>query len=107
VSSQTLELYAACLSEFEDEDVRAVVRKLATRARAEGETAFPALGELMDPLQNIRRKRMAEQKRQQERAAEIEQFWKMMPEWMEITGQTEEEILERWPGFKGTKGMSK
>jgi hypothetical protein len=27
----------------------------------------------------------------------------MVPGWMEITGQSEAEILERWPSFKGTK----
>ena len=55
VSDKTLELYAYNLSEFADADVRAVARMFARRKRAEGETAFPSLGELTEPLDAMRR----------------------------------------------------
>jgi len=37
------------------------------------------------------------------RATEIEDFWRWAPEWMESTGNTEEELLRRFPSFRGTK----
>jgi hypothetical protein len=83
--------------------VRDVVRTLAMRKRAEGETAFPALGDLVEPLIRLRERRWEERKRVAQQQAEIAQFWQMVPGWIEITGQSEVEILERWPRFKGTK----
>jgi hypothetical protein len=103
VSAETLKLYSAHLCEFEPDDVREVVRALAMRKRAEGETAFPALGELVDPLVRMRERRREEHTRMARRQAEITEFWQMVPGWVEITGQSEAEILERWPSFKGTK----
>jgi hypothetical protein len=103
VSAETLKLYSAHLCEFEPGDVRDVVRTLAMRKRTEGETAFPALGELVEPLQRLRERRREEQRKAERRANEIAEFWRMVPEWMEATGQTEAEILERWPSFKGTR----
>ena len=37
------------------------------------------------------------------RQKEIADFWRTAPEWMEITGYTEEQMIERFPSFKGTK----
>lgn len=34
---------------------------------------------------------------------EIFDFWLTAPEWMEITGYSEEEMLERFPSMRGTK----
>jgi len=103
VSAETLKLYSAHLCDFEPGDVRDVVRTLAMRKRTEGETAFPALGDLVEPLERKRERRREENKRAGQRQAEIQEFWRMVPGWMEITGQSEAEILERWPSFKGTK----
>lgn len=103
LTPQTLKLYAAHLVDFDPDDVRSVVRALATRKRAEGETAFPALGDLVEPLSRLHTRRREDQERTLRRQAEIAEFWSMVPGWMEITGQSEEEILERWPRFKGTK----
>jgi hypothetical protein len=102
-SSETLELYAACLSEFDEADVRDVVRAFALSKRAEGDTAFPGLGELYEPLKARKNRRLAQQREARERIEEIAQFWRVVPEWIQHTGQTEEQLLERWPRFKGTK----
>jgi len=37
------------------------------------------------------------------RATDIEEFWRWAPEWMEITGNTEDELLRRFPSYKDTK----
>jgi hypothetical protein len=103
VSAETLNLYSRELCEFEPADVRDVVRTLAMRKRAEGETAFPALGDLVEPLIRLRERRQEERKRVAQEQARLDEFWQMVPGWMEITGQSEAEILERWPSFKGTK----
>jgi hypothetical protein len=103
VSDKTLELYAYNLSEFDLDDVRTVVRSFARRKRAEGETAFPALGDLTEPLQAMRSRRREEQRKAGERLVEIEEFWTWAGWWMEYTGNDKEELLKRFPGFKGTK----
>lgn len=40
---------------------------------------------------------------QRRRAAEIAEFWAWAPQWMADTGNSEEELLSRWPAFRGTK----
>jgi hypothetical protein len=37
------------------------------------------------------------------RMAEIEAFWQWAPVWMKDTGNSEEELLKRWPSMRGTK----
>ena len=37
------------------------------------------------------------------RKEEIAEFWRKAPEWMEMTGNDEAELLKRFPSFKGTK----
>lgn len=96
-------MYAATLISFPDEDVRAVIERFARSKRAEEEKAWPRLGDLTEPLERMRERRWEERKRREQQQADIAQFWKLVPEWMEITGQSEAEILERWPSFKGTK----
>jgi hypothetical protein len=34
---------------------------------------------------------------------EIEEFWHWAPEWMEMTGNSERELLRQFPSFKGTR----
>lgn len=103
MSSHGYEMYALAVAEFDDADVRAVVDKVARRRRGEGEKSWPELGELVEPLERMRdRRRQAKQQDEQKRTM-IAEFWSLVPEWMEITGQSEAEILERWPSFKGTK----
>jgi hypothetical protein len=37
------------------------------------------------------------------RAREVQEFWRIAPDWMERTGNSEEELLKRFPSFRGTK----
>lgn len=103
MSAETLKLYSAHLAEFDPANVRIVVSALAKRKRAEGETAFPSLGDLVEPLQRMRERQKEEQHKAERRTAEIEQFWQWAPWWMERTGNDEAELLRRFPGFKDTK----
>jgi hypothetical protein len=105
VSDKTLELYAENLSEFELEAVRAVVRRFATSKRAEYETAFPILGDLVEPLKAMRERRREEQRRMRIEAAEVEEFWSWVSERMADWGQTEQEVLDgiKAPGLLGLK----
>ncbi len=102
-SSKAYELYAVALEEFEDADVRAIVDRMARQKRAEGEKALPELGALIEPLERMRDRRRQAKQQQAARDTEIAEFWSMVPGWVELTGQSEAEILERWPRFKGTK----
>jgi hypothetical protein len=99
-----LNLYSLELCEFDPADVRDVVRALATRKRAEGETAFPALGELLEPLKERRNRRIASERIERERQERIELFWTdILPDRMARYGWTEAEALEKFPEFRGTK----
>jgi hypothetical protein len=103
VSAETLKLYSAHLCDFDPNDVREVVRTLAMRKRAEGETSFPALGDLVEPLLRLRRRRREEHNRATQRQSEVDEFWRWAAEWMEATGNDKAELLRRFPGYKGTK----
>lgn len=98
-----MELYAATLSAYPDEDVRAVIERTARTRRAEGEKAWPALGDLVEPLERIREQRGEQRRQAARREREIAEFWKTAPEWMAITGVDEAELLRRFPSFAGTK----
>lgn len=105
VSDKAYELYSAALSKFQESDVRAVVNALALKRRGDGEKAFPALGDLVEPLENMtaqRRRQEAERKRHE---AAMADFWRWVDEQMEVTGRPEQEILDsiRTPGYMGLK----
>lgn len=103
VSEETLKLYSAHLAEYEPGDVIEVIRAMARRKRAEGETAFPALGDLIDPLDRLRDRRRAEQGKARQWAAQIADFWIWAEEWMRDTGNDETELLKRFPAYRNTK----
>ena len=104
VSTETLNLYSRELLEFDAADVREIVRAVATRKRTEGETAFPALGELLEPLKDRRNRRLQIERREQERQERIDLFWNtILPQRMSIYGTSEQEALDRFPEFRGTK----
>jgi hypothetical protein len=46
------------------------------------------------------------ERRAERRKKEIEEFWRCASEWMEMTGNSEEELLRRFPSYKGTKGVA-
>lgn len=43
------------------------------------------------------------ERRERRRQKEIEDFWRWAPGWMEITGNSEEELLRLFPSYRGTK----
>jgi len=103
VSSECFELYATALAEFPDEEIQAVILKSARTKRHEYEKPWPALGDLLEPLELKRQRRREAEREERERLQEVEKFWRLLPEWMSETGNTEEEFLRRFPRFKGTK----
>jgi hypothetical protein len=102
-SDKAYELYAVALAEFDPDDVRTVIEIVARRRRAEGEKSFPPLGDLIEPLERRRDRRRQEKQRSAQRQKQIDEFWSWAPEWMELTGNSEEELLKRWPNMQGTK----
>jgi hypothetical protein len=103
VSAETLNLYSRELCEFDPADVRDLVRALATRKRADGETAFPSLGDLIEPLKAARSRRIRQEREERERQARIDEFWnEILPHRMTAYGWTEQEALDRFPEFRGT-----
>jgi len=103
-SDKAYELYALTLAEFDEVDVLEVVTGIAKRKRAEGEKAWPELGELIEPLEKKRAKRLEIKQAADRRHEEIQDFWQWARGWMELTGNSEDELLKRFPSFRGTKG---
>lgn len=71
-----------------------------------GQRFFPRPDEVAAEIEaqvDVERRQKGVQRRAQRRQREIEEFWCWAPEWMEITGNSEEELLRRFPSFKGTK----
>ena len=104
VSAETLNLYSQELCEFDTADVRTVMRTLASRKRAEGETAIPELGAFLEPLREMRRRSKQRERVERERKEQIDLFWReILPDRMARFGCTEMEVLAQFPSFKGTK----
>ena len=71
-----------------------------------GQGFFPRPDEVAAEIEAGMDARRAVQDRERQarrRATEVEEFWQWAPEWMEFTGNTEEELLRRFPSFQGTK----
>jgi hypothetical protein len=103
VSSEGYELYATALAEFPPQDVRARLDEVARRKRGEYEKPWPALGDLIEPLEKLRDRRRADERAARERQEAINRFWDWVPEHSQRTGLAEHEVLDRFPSFKGTK----
>lgn len=77
----------------------------ALRVRA-GQSFFPRPDEVAEEIEHqmesVVRERENERKLQ-ERQNEIERFWQIAPFWIEKTGESEEELLKRFPSMRGTK----
>jgi hypothetical protein len=105
------ENWHAILRHLEARDVEAALRKhcadttptLAGRVKG---AFMPDAAELLAIAEEIVYQRSdgarAERARERRRA-EIEEFWKWAAEWMEDTGNGEEELLNRFPKFRGTR----
>ena len=85
----------------------AAVRESLSELRIRpGQSFFPRPDEVAEEIQHQRerqvRLREIEQGRDRKQA-EITRFWELAPEMMERAGITEEQLLDRWPSFRGTK----
>jgi len=103
VSAEAYELYATVLAEFADEDIRAVIGGMARSRRGEFEKPWPPLGDLIEPLRTMRRRRIEAQRATEDKEARITAFWQWADEWMKVTGNDEAELLDRFPTYRGTK----
>jgi hypothetical protein len=71
-----------------------------------GQAFFPRPDEVAAQIeagQEARRAAVERNSQARRRAAEIEAFWRWAPVWMDDTGNSEEELLKRWPGMRETK----
>jgi hypothetical protein len=59
--------------------------------------------EEIESLINARRHAIRMKRQAERRETEITEFWEWAPTWIERTGNSEEELLKRFPSFKGTK----
>lgn len=84
----------------------AMVRQALAALRIRpGQSFFPRPDEVAEEIEA----QLAASKLQKEiegraerRKKEIEDFWNWAPEWMEMTGNSEEELLKRFPSYRGT-----
>ncbi len=71
-----------------------------------GQKFFPRPDEVAEEIEaqvDVERRQNEVNRQAQRRRQEIVEFWHWAPEWMEMTGNSEEELLARFPSFKGTK----
>ena len=83
-----------------------VTAALAELRLTPGQSFFPRPDEVAGEIerQQEARNRSADASRQQQmRATAVAEFWAWAPGWMEMTGNDEEELLNRFPSYRGTK----
>ena len=105
VSDKTFRMYARHLAEFDVADVKEAVRQIAITARGEGETAFPAMGNIIDKVFYVRKVRVKEMANRRMREMQEADFWHWVSDRMADTGKTEQEILDAVtaPGYTNRK----
>jgi len=67
---------------------------------------FPRPDEVADEIDRQRAKRQAAaeaRRAPREREQQNKEFWDWAPQWMQDTGNSEEELLKRFPSKRGTK----
>ena len=105
-------MYAGVLSEYPDEDIRAVIERRARSERAEGEKAWPELGSLTGPLDRMQERRIERQRKERKRQSNIELFWRIARERLEEYGvfrfndveyRSLDEVNQAPTQYKGTK----
>lgn len=109
-SQDTAEPVEGILWDLERLVVRHSFRKVAD-ALAElrikpGQIYFPRPDEVAGEIERQQEghNRAADTARQrQARATAVAEFWRWAPGWMEITGNNEDELLNRFPSYRGTK----
>lgn len=71
-----------------------------------GQRFFPRPDEVAEKIEaqiGLEGRQKEVERQAQRRQWEVEDFWRVAPEWMEMTGNSEEELLRRFPSFRGTK----
>ena len=99
-------LYSKRLVKENIEDVLAAIEQIQDLPRTEGELAFPEVGLILDMASMHRTAlllREANKRMEANRGKIIKEFWEWAPQWMADTGNSEEELLRRWPAMRGTK----
>jgi hypothetical protein len=83
-----------------------VTEALAELRIRPGQSFFPRPDEVAGEIEYQRAKTQIILEREfqrRRRENEIAEFWEWAPEWMKMTGYDEEELLKRFPSYKGTK----
>lgn len=86
-----------------------VQKALAALRIQPGQRFFPRPDEVAEEIEmqiDVERRQREVQRQAQRRRQEIEEFWRWAPEWMEMTGNSEEELLKRFPSYKGAKSIA-
>jgi hypothetical protein len=105
VSPQTLTGYARKLEVWPVQEIHQACQNIARRPRREGETAFPALADIVSELRSQSGSN-AQKDAARRNAEEIEGFfWEHVSYQMEVTGRTEQEVLDliKVPGYTGRR----
>lgn len=108
VNEPTLNLYVKKLAAWPIDSVEHVCTKMATTQRREGETAFPALGDLFEALKIHRAKWAQETADQREREYREQVFWNFVDDQKKTLGMSEQEVLDTImvAGYRGRKARS-
>ncbi|MDR3798425.1 MAG: hypothetical protein P4K93_09745 [Terracidiphilus sp.] len=74
-----------------------------------GQRFFPRPDEVAEEIEaqiDVERRQREVRRQLHDRQQQIEEFWCWAPGWMEMTGNSEEELLKRFPSYKGTKSIA-
>ena len=104
-NENTLVLYSENLSGWEQSDLLPVIKEISLRPRKKGETAFPALGDILERLHERKTHSDGEHKSRAYREQQEREFWAHVDCMKESTGETEQEVLDaiKALGFTGRK----
>lgn len=105
LSADTLVRYAENLSEWELSDLLPVIKQFSLQSRKKGETAFPAIGDIIERLYARKVPSRGEYRSRADSEQQERYFWAHVDFTKERTGETEQEVLDaiKTPGFTGRK----
>lgn len=108
MSDSTLALYVTALAKWPIDSVQNVCTKVATSPRREGETAFPALGDLLEALRMHRAAKAQDNANRLERESREQDFWDHIDYLKKTTGKSEQEVLDsiKATGYTGRKARN-
>ena len=105
LSADSLVLYTERLSAWELSDLLPVIEQFSLQSRRKGETAFPALGDIIERLQAREVHSHGEHKSRAFAQQREREFWTYVDGRKERTGETEQEVLDgiKTPGYTGRR----